>query len=151
MIKFLILIFLFYILFLKIYETLKKYYENYKNNKKEMHFFKVKLSNNDKTRKKGLMNIKKRLKNNEGMLFDFKDPQIISLWMKNTFIPLDVLYFNENKQIKEMKENMKPKNLNSYKTKNKYKYALEINGGTIKKKNIQLGDFVNLEKIKKLS
>ena len=67
---------------------------------------------------------------------------------ENTFIPLDVLYFNENKQIKEMKENMKPKNLNSYKTKNKYRYALEINGGTIKKKNIQLGDFVNLEKLR---
>ena len=62
------------------------------------------------------MNVKK-LNKNSGMLFDFKKPQIISLYMKNTYIPLDVLFFNDNNIIMEYVENMKPHDLKSIKSK----------------------------------
>ena len=69
--------------------------ESYKN----IFTFNSKLVNNNKTRKKGLMNRKNLLKENEGMLFDFVEPQVISLWMKNTYIPLDAIYFNKDGKI----------------------------------------------------
>ena len=43
------------------------------------------------------------------MLFDFKEPMLISLWMKNTFIPLDAIYLNEDGKIVDINEGLKPK------------------------------------------
>jgi len=147
MIKFLIFIFLLYMLFLKIYKTLQKYKENYKNRTQIIHKFKVNVADNDKKRAKGLMFIKKKLPKNNGMLFDFKKPKHISLWMKNTFIPLDVLFFDENRKIVDLKKNMIPHNTKSYKSKVKCRYALEINANTINTNNIKIGDYVELKKL----
>ena len=102
--------------------------------------FNVEIADNDELRAKGYMFRKKKLSDMEGMLFKYPEPQIISLWMKNTFIPLDVLYLDENYIIKEFNENLIPHNEASVKSKGKYKFAMEINGGCIKRRKINIGD-----------
>ena len=146
MIKIVIAILLIVILFIKIYEVAKKYKESYKN----VFNFKCVVVSSDKLRKKGLMYRKKKLKDSQGMLFDFKEPIAISLWMKNTFIPLDAIYLNEDGKIVDINENLKPKSKKSVKSNQLARYVMEVNSNTVKNKNIKLGDYIQIEKIKKL-
>lgn len=53
--------------------------------------FKVEVADTDATREKGLM-FRKIVPADEGMLFDFKAPRPVAFWMKNTLIPLDLLF-----------------------------------------------------------
>ena len=102
--------------------------------------FNVIVADNNELRAKGYMFRKKKLSDTDGMLFKYPEPQIISLWMKNTFIPLDVLYLDKNYIVKEFNENLIPHNVTSVKSLGKYLYALEINGGSIKRRKINIGD-----------
>lgn len=124
------------LLFLNLYYLDVKEKENFSN----LINFNVEIADNDELRAKGYMFRKKKLSDMEGMLFKYPHPQIISLWMKNTFIPLDVLYLDENYIIKEFNENLIPHNEASVKSKGKYKFAIEINGGCIKRRKINIGD-----------
>jgi uncharacterized protein len=146
MIKYSIGIFLILLLFIKIYNVLKKYKESYNNTFQ----FEAKVVSTPTTKKKGLMNRKNKLKDNQGMLFVFDEPQTISLWMKNTYIPLDAIYFNEDGKILELNENLKPKSTKSVVSKKSLKYVLEVNGNTIKNKNIKIGDYIKITKIQHL-
>ena len=65
--------------------------------------FKVEVAKTIEERKTGLM-YRKKLLNNEGMLFIFPREKIIQLWMKNTYIPLDVIFISENKVIVDIKK-----------------------------------------------
>ena len=145
---FLIFIILFFYLFLKkIIEIFIKLKESYKS----IHKFNVILVKTINSRKNGLMFRKQKLKPNEGMLFDFKKPRKVSLWMKNTFIPLDAIFINENGKIVDLISDMKPKSLKSNTSNKLCKYVLEVNANSIKEKNIKKGDYINIKKIKKLS
>ena len=146
MIEYIIVLLLIILLITKIVNVLNKYKESFKNTFN----FEAKVVSSHKLRKKGLMNRKKQLKENQGMLFEFDEPQIISLWMKNTYIALDAIYFNEDGKILELNENLKPHSTKSVKTKNLCKYVLEVNGNTIKNKNIKVGDYIKIKKINKL-
>ena len=147
MIKIVIGLLLLAILILKIYDVAIKYRESYKN----VFNFKCVVVSSEKLRKKGLMYRKKKLKHNQGMLFDFEEPMLISLWMKNTFIPLDAIYLNEEGKIVDINENLKPKSKKSVKTDKLSRYVMEVNSNTVKNKNIKLGDYIQIDKIKKLS
>ena len=67
--------------------------------------FVVEVAKTIEERKIGLM-YRKKLLNNEGMLFVFPREKIIQLRMKNTYIPLDVIFISENKVIVDIKKNM---------------------------------------------
>ncbi len=96
--------------------------------------------------KVGLM-FRKSLKKDRGMLFIFDYPQILSFWMKNTLIPLDIGFFDENKRLFEV-FSMKPKSNRVYSSSNRAKYALEVNRGWFKKSNIAFGSrFIILKKL----
>ena len=146
MIKIVIAVLLIAILCIKIYDVIMKYRESYKN----VFNFKCVVVSTDKLRKKGLMYRKKKLKDSQGMLFDFKEPMAISLWMKNTFIPLDAIYLNEDGKIVDINEGLKPKSKKSVKSDKLARYVMEVNSKTVKNKNIKLGDYIQIEKIKKL-
>ena len=147
MIKIVIAVLLIAILCIKIYDVIMKYRESYKN----VFNFKCVVVSTDKLRKKGLMYRKKKLKDSQGMLFDFKEPMAISLWMKNTFIPLDAIYLNEDGKIVDINEGLKPKSKKSVKSDKLARYVMEVNSNTVKNKNIKVGDYIKIEKIKKLS
>jgi len=146
MIEYIIVLFLIILLITKIVNVLKKYKESFKNTFN----FEAKVVSSHKLRNKGLMNRKTKLKTNQGMLFEFDEPQAISLWMKNTYIPLDAIYFNEDGKILELNQNLKPHSTKSIISKNPCKYVLEVNRNTIKNKKINIGDYIKIKKINKL-
>jgi len=92
------------------------------------HTFEVYIADSNSKRKKGLMYIE-NLPNNHGMLFKFNSPRIASMWMKNTYISLDLLFIDKNQTIVKIHNNAEPFNLNSISSKLKVKWVLEINGG----------------------
>ena len=103
--------------------------------------FNVEVAKTIEERRTGLM-YRKKLLNNEGMLFIFPREKIIELWMKNTYIPLDVIFISENKVIVDIKKNMEKLSKTIVKSKVKSRYALEFNAGLINKLDIEIGDKV---------
>ena len=103
--------------------------------------FNVEIAKTIEERRTGLM-YRKKLLNNEGMLFIFPSEKIIQLWMKNTYIPLDVIFISENKVIVDIKKNMEKLSETIVKSKVKSRYALEFNAGLINKLDIEIGDKV---------
>ena len=103
--------------------------------------FNVEVAKTIEERRTGLM-YRKKLLNNEGMLFIFPGEKIIQLWMKNTYIPLDVIFISENKVIVDIKKNMEKLSETIVKSKVKSRYALEFNAGLINKLDIKIGDKV---------
>ena len=149
MIRLLIFIFALYCLFKKLYYVFLNYKEYYSINRLQLNLVKA---NNDIKRNKGLMYRKNPLKNNEGMLFIYSKPQRIKMWMKNTYIPLDLLFLDNKMKVIEFKENLKPHDVKTnYISNNKYKHAIEINGGSIRKNNIKKGTIINPKYVRSLS
>ncbi|TGK34883.1 DUF192 domain-containing protein [Leptospira gomenensis] len=95
----------------------------------------VEVVNTPADRAKGLM-YRKRLPENEGMLFVFPEPDYLSFWMKNTWIPLSIAYFNADRRITDLHD-MKPNQTSElYHSSEKVLYALEVNQGWFAKRNI---------------
>lgn len=111
----------------------------------------VEVAKSFSDRNKGLMN-RTELGKNSGMLFVFETPRKLSFWMKDTYIPLSIAYFDKNRVLKEI-YHMKPQSmmeknqdLRSYPSQNPCLYALEVNRGWFKENGIKVGDkfeFIN--------
>ncbi len=84
------------------------------------------------------------LPQNEGMIFEFDSPQILQFWMKNTFIDLDIGYFDSDKKlidIFQMKaSSVMTKTPDVYPSHDVAQYALEMNQGWFAKNKIKVGD-----------
>ncbi len=91
---------------------------------------------------KGLMFVKE-LTDTSGMIFIFNKPEMKQFWMKNTFIPLDILFINENYQIVQIHKCAKPLDETLITSKTKVKYAIELNCGIVDKYNIKIGDTIS--------
>lgn len=77
---------------------------------------------------------------NHGMIFLFPYPQHIQMWMKNTFLPLDMVFFDEQQRIVAIAANAKPLNEAIIDPGTSAKYVLEINAGLAAKWSLQPGD-----------
>lgn len=103
--------------------------------------FGVQLAKTQQQRESGLM-FKKNLDKNSGMLFIFEKEGHYSFWMKNTFIPLDIIWINENKEVVFISKNNNPcfegrcPLINPGKTAS---YVLEINGGMAERIGLVVG------------
>ena len=105
------------------------------------HVFNVELAISATERSRGLMH-RKSLAPNSGMLFIYSKPQIISFWMKETLIPLDLIFFDANGQLIEIHHNIQPCEVTTCKTytnKKPAQFALELAGGAAKKFGIKAG------------
>lgn len=69
--------------------------------------FLVEVVDNDATRSKGLMN-RRSLAPDRGMLFDFKSPREVAFWMRNTYIPLDLIFIRADGRVLSIARNAKP-------------------------------------------
>ena len=91
---------------------------------------------------RGLM-FRKHLPENAGMLFAYYDEKPRTFWMKNTLIPLDMIFVDGGCKIIEIKENVPPcaqDECPNYPSKNLPKHALEVNAGFMQEKGIKVGD-----------
>jgi uncharacterized protein len=98
----------------------------------------VEIADSPETRERGLM-YRKELPRNQGMLFVFDDPQRVGFWMKDTFIPLDIAFVNEQGVISEIRS-MRPQDLTSIQSKSdRILYSIEVNQGWFYQNNITPG------------
>lgn len=105
------------------------------------YIFNIEIAVTEKERSRGLM-YRKELKQTEGMLFLYPEKQIIKMWMKNTLIPLDMIFINNNGKIIDIFKMTIPKDLTPIGPNVKLKGVLEINGGLTSYLNINKGDFI---------
>ncbi len=113
--------------------------------------YSVEVANDDKARQIGLSE-RKSLDQNKGMLFIFPKKDKYGFWMKNTLVPLDMIFINDDKIVHIVK-NAKPEKevegaLPIYRTPNDANYVLEVNAGETDKNKFKNGDKVILEAIK---
>lgn len=106
---------------------------------------KIMLARTSDEKAKGLMFFE-RLGDNEGMIFVYNTPRVMSFWMKNTKIPLDLVFFSENLEITEWIEGMVPGYgkpdfmLPRYVSDMPAQYALELASGTVARLQLKKGD-----------
>ena len=86
---------------------------------------------------KGMM-YRKSLDKDKGMLFLFKEPKKAVFWMKNTYIPLDLIFIKKGGGIDSIHENLEPLSTKKIKSKNNVIAVLEILGGQVKINKINL-------------
>lgn len=89
----------------------------------------------------GLM-FRDKLGEDEGMLFVYGAPAHVCMWMKNTLIPLSVAFIDERGKIVNI-EDMKPQTRTSHCGKRPVYYALEMNQGWFRKRNIRSGSVIS--------
>jgi len=107
----------------------------------KVHHFKVEVVDNDQTRELGLM-FRMSLAPDAGMLFDFKAPQDVSFWMKNTYIPLDILFIGRDGHILNIARQARPKDESNLPSAGPALGVLEIAGGRAAQLDIEPGDLV---------
>ena len=105
------------------------------------------IADDEQEQMMGLM-FRKNLSENEGMLFIFDYEDYQTFWMKNTSIPLDMIFIGENLEIVDIKNAVpcKQEPCALYKSSKPAKYVLEVNGNLTAKKNIRIGDRITLNK-----
>jgi uncharacterized membrane protein (UPF0127 family) len=109
--------------------------------KNGVHVFAVELANTDETRALGLMH-RKELPEGRGMLFDFRRDQEVSMWMQNTFIPLDMIFIRADGRIHRIAENTEPHSTRLISSGGPVRGVLEVIAGTARKFGIATGDRV---------
>ena len=106
---------------------------------KNKEFFLVELAKNEYEKKKGLQ-CKKYLKKNEGMLFIWSDEDYRNFWMKNTAIPLDLIFINSKFEIVDIYFNATPFSKKLIRSQKRAKFVLELNVGVFKELGFDVGD-----------
>ncbi|GIL38358.1 DUF192 domain-containing protein [Roseiterribacter gracilis] len=101
--------------------------------------FNVQLALTPAQQTQGLM-YRTDLKPDAGMLFVNRDARPMSMWMKNTLIPLDMVFFDTDGRIVNIEANAVPETLTSRSSKGAVKGVLELPGGTAAKLGIRAGD-----------
>jgi len=109
--------------------------------KSGVHVFSVEMATTEEEKQTGLM-YRKELPDGKGMLFDFSPEQQISMWMKNTYIPLDMIFIRADGRILRIAENTEPFSTRIISSGGLARGVLEVIGGTAQKYGIQPGDRV---------
>ena len=105
------------------------------------HAFTVEIAKTPRQQAQGLM-FRRRLAADAGMLFLYAQPQIIRMWMKNTFIPLDMIFIGADGRIVSVVERTIPQSLETVSSAKPANAVLEVNGGTVSRLGIRPGDRV---------
>lgn len=105
------------------------------------HHFGVELARTPDQQATGLM-YRDHLAADAGMLFVYSQPRRVSMWMKNTLIPLDMLFIAPDGRIESIVKRAVPRSLATISSRGKVRAVLELNGGTVDRLEIQPGDRV---------
>jgi uncharacterized protein len=100
--------------------------------------YEVEIADTDTERSAGLM-FRIDFPKNRGMLFDFAQTRSVSMWMKNTPLPLDMLFVDETGLVVGVATNTTPQSLDVISAPQPIRYVLEINAGQAAENNIKAG------------
>ena len=101
----------------------------------------VELARTSEQHMRGLM-YRKELGENKGMLFIMPYAENQRFWMKNTFIPLDMIFIGDDLKVVGVVENAAPESTSIYEVGRPSRYVLEVNAGFVDTYGIQIGDQV---------
>ena len=107
----------------------------------------IELADTEQKREKGLM-FRKSMKENRGMLFIFDKEERQTFWMKNTDIPLDIIFVNAEKMIVHIAPDCKPYSLEQIPSFEYAMYTVEVNAGYCTRHKIAVGDKIKYELLK---
>ncbi|MDO1447747.1 DUF192 domain-containing protein [Rhodocytophaga aerolata] len=102
----------------------------------------IEIADTPEERNRGLMD-RRSLPDSTGMLFIFERSGQQSFWMKNTYIPLDIIFVNANKEIVKIHKYAAPHSIDSYPSEKEALYVVEVVGGFTDQHTIQEGDQIS--------
>jgi uncharacterized protein len=105
------------------------------------HKFAVEVATTPEQMIQGLM-FRRSMAPDAGMLFDFKTPSMATMWMKNTLIPLDMLFVDAQGRVVNIHERAVPGSLDMISAAAPARAVIELNGGTAARLGIRAGDRV---------
>lgn len=105
------------------------------------HTFEVELAVTDEQQRKGLM-FRRQMPANAGMLFLYDNGSRVTMWMSNTYIPLDMLFIAADGRITHIVERTVPLSTELIGSNGPVRAVLELNGGTASRLGIEVGDVV---------
>ncbi len=105
--------------------------------------YQVEIAESKSSRKRGLM-YRKSMASNYGMLLYYKRPANMAIWMKNTYIPLDIIFIDINGVILKIHEGAVPHSTKRIESDSRVRAVLEVNAGQIMEFGIKPGDQVRL-------
>jgi uncharacterized membrane protein (UPF0127 family) len=103
--------------------------------------FRVEVARNDADRAQGLM-FRRSMPADQGMLFDFGRVEPVSMWMQNTYLPLDMLFIRADGSIARIAANTEPLSTRTIPSGEPVLAVLELNAGTAARLGIKAGDRV---------
>lgn len=106
--------------------------------------FRVELATTDAHRERGLM-YRNHLEPDSGMLFVFERDAPLAFWMKNTFIPLDMIFIGSDRRIVGIVENATPQTETPRRVDGLSRYVLEIAGGSSSRLGVAKGSIVEFQ------
>ncbi len=106
------------------------------------HAFQVEVAKTDEQRARGLM-FRKFMPQDRGMLFDFKTEQPIMMWMRNTYIPLDMVFISRDGRVINVAENTEPLSERTIASAAPAFAVLELNAGVARKIGLKSGNRID--------
>ena len=106
--------------------------------------YRVEVADTNRLKSIGLM-YRSSMPEGQGLLLLNEKPQRMNIWMKNTFIPLDIIYIDSNGHIVKIVENARTESTTVMPSGGKVKAVLELNSGQVRQKNISVGDSVTYQ------
>lgn len=101
----------------------------------------IEIAENEAEQSKGLM-YRPYMPDSVGMLFVFQDSKPLGFWMKNTQIPLDIIYVDSNRKIVSIQKNAKPYSEENLPSLSPAQYVVEVNAGYVDQHGIAVGDVI---------
>lgn len=111
------------------------------SNESGTHLFDAWLADSPGHRSQGLMWVR-TLPPDSGMLFVYSESQYVSMWMKNTYLPLDMVFVNDSGQIANIVENAQPLTVDIISSAGRVIAVLELPAGTAKRLGLRAGNRV---------
>lgn len=108
--------------------------------------FNVEVVDTPESRAKGLMFVQE-LADDAGMLFDFKEERPVSFWMRNTFIPLDMIFVGADGVVKNIHVNARPHDVTGIPSQGPVQFVLEIPGGRSVEIGLKPGDTMEHDRV----
>lgn len=105
---------------------------------------KIEVADNDLERARGLM-YRKHMPENQGMIFLFDEERPQHFYMKNTYIPLDIIYVGADKRVVSIQKQTEPLNERTLPSEGPAMYVVEVNGGYCDARGIEKGTLIDFE------